>query len=425
MSELSKLNSILDSDGAKKFVLSYIAIYTDAFNHACELGWSKNFPNKIKFQNEFYALFRSLYGLKAQVTCSMFHKAFEAIKATRAVANQKVSKAPRSEQQSIRYNKNRSYSILNDKSVDIQKQKSHKILSIDVGLKRIKIPITVPLYHQRFFENPWELRSAELVVNGDDIYLHIGFRQKVAPPQPTTGNIYGLDLGQKRLAVTSKDNVFYNSSYYDHHISKLRKLKSELQKAVAKGSRSAKIHLDKLKSREKRFTTDYLHCRANEILNQLQRGDTLTIEDLTYISKNFTKQSRKFSKKTRTKLSRWAFAELRRILEYKAIPLGIVIKVVSPAYTSINCSCCGFCSKRNRISQSRFKCRECGYDLDADLNGARNIAAKGQLGYMPNCRAPVNEPRTEKTAKPKRLRQASIPLSKEVEMVGSMINQNG
>jgi putative transposase len=38
--------------------------------------------------------------------------------------------------------------------------------------------------------------------------------------------------------------------------------------------------------------------------------------------------------------------------------------------------------KANRRTQARFRCRACGYELNADLNGARNI----------RWRAGVNQP---------------------------------
>ena len=37
---------------------------------------------------------------------------------------------------------------------------------------------------------------------------------------------------------------------------------------------------------------------------------------------------------------------------------------------------CGHQARNNRRSQSRFVCRACGFELHADLNAARNIAAK-------------------------------------------------
>ncbi len=56
--------------------------------------------------------------------------------------------------------------------------------------------------------------------------------------------------------------------------------------------------------------------------------------------------------------------------------------MIDGAYTSQQCSVCGFISPDNRTSQAEFRCLACGHAENADLNAALNIAA----------RALVNEP---------------------------------
>ncbi|WP_405066059.1 transposase [Kribbella sp. NBC_01510] len=63
---------------------------------------------------------------------------------------------------------------------------------------------------------------------------------------------------------------------------------------------------------------------------------------------------------------------LVRRLEHKA--KGRVEKV-NPAYTSQTCSVCGHCAPENRESQAVFRCVACGYQANADVNAAVNIAA--------------------------------------------------
>ncbi|WP_421669052.1 zinc ribbon domain-containing protein [Rhodococcus qingshengii] len=40
-----------------------------------------------------------------------------------------------------------------------------------------------------------------------------------------------------------------------------------------------------------------------------------------------------------------------------------------------------FCDAKNRRSQARFECRECGWAAHADHNASRNIAALGHQKY--------------------------------------------
>ena len=65
--------------------------------------------------------------------------------------------------------------------------------------------------------------------------------------------------------------------------------------------------------------------------------------------------------------------EMRRQLEYKQLWRGGEVQVVNPAYTSQKCACC----EENRQSQAVFVCVGCGYETNADINGARYILAAG------------------------------------------------
>ena len=68
--------------------------------------------------------------------------------------------------------------------------------------------------------------------------------------------------------------------------------------------------------------------------------------------------------------------EMRRQLEYKQLWRGGEVQAVNPAYTSQTCACCGHIAKENRKTQADFVCVECGYEVNADINGARNILAR-------------------------------------------------
>jgi putative transposase len=54
---------------------------------------------------------------------------------------------------------------------------------------------------------------------------------------------------------------------------------------------------------------------------------------------------------------------------------------VDPACTSRMCSQCGHTSKKNRPDQATFRCTSCGFAEHADVNAARNIAARGAADW--------------------------------------------
>jgi transposase len=57
--------------------------------------------------------------------------------------------------------------------------------------------------------------------------------------------------------------------------------------------------------------------------------------------------------------------------------VGVAVIHVDPAYTSRQCSACGHTDRRNRPGQATFSCTSCGFAEHADVNAARNIAARG------------------------------------------------
>ena len=71
--------------------------------------------------------------------------------------------------------------------------------------------------------------------------------------------------------------------------------------------------------------------------------------------------------------------EFRRQLEYKQQWRGGKVIVVPPQYTSQECPECHYVCQENRKTQKDFLCIACGYAAHADLVGARNILAVGQI----------------------------------------------
>jgi len=85
---------------------------------------------------------------------------------------------------------------------------------------------------------------------------------------------------------------------------------------------------------------------------------------------------------------KWAFYQLRSFIEYKARRAGVAVKVIGGAYTSQQCSVCGFVHPDNRSSQAAFRCLACGYTENADQNAAKNIAARAAVNRPIAVRSP-------------------------------------
>ena len=68
------------------------------------------------------------------------------------------------------------------------------------------------------------------------------------------------------------------------------------------------------------------------------------------------------------------------MIGYKAKQAGVEIVLVEPRYISQTCSRCLHIGIH--LDQSKFHCRNCGLQLNADLNGAKSIALGHDLAAM-------------------------------------------
>lgn len=84
-------------------------------------------------------------------------------------------------------------------------------------------------------------------------------------------------------------------------------------------------------------------------------------------------------------ISNFPYEKFTKYIEYKANEKGIRVVKVNEHYTSVTCSKCG--SRGKRVNQGTFICPNCGYQINADFNGAKNIFKKAKkdlvLGDVP------------------------------------------
>ena len=229
------------------------------------------------------------------------------------------------------------------------------------------MPFTVPDYAGKYAWLPVD--TADLLRHQDGgWWLHVVVSVKPPVVAPTRGG-GGIDLGLAQPAVTST-NQFVGKKAWKAIERRYFRCKRALQK---RGTKSAKRHLRRLRQTQTRFRRDCDHVLSKQLAQSVEPGGTLILENLTDIRQR-TAAKRKTA--TKRRLHSWSFAQLRTFLTYKAEERGCSVVAVDPRHTSQTCSRCGHQARNNRRSQSRFVCRACDFELHADLNAARNIAAK-------------------------------------------------
>lgn len=352
----------------RELVEPTVKAYTQAFNLVCKEGWQSKDFNSISLHRKTYKTVRGF--LPAQLAISSRMKAAEALKPAlqKLKKKQKVS-CPQTKSCSVRLDA-RSYGI----------NLSKKELSILTVEGRIKIPFVVPAYFQQYVD--WKYTSADLFLRKTGIFLNVVFEIHVLPPA-TTENVVGIDIGIKKLAVTS-DNKFFSGKQVKKFSNRFSKIRAALQ---SRGTTSAKRHLCLISKKENRFRADINHQVSKAIINFIPAGSTVVLEDLKAI-----RETTRLRKKQRKEIHKWSFFQLQQFISYKAEAKGIKIEYVDSRYTSQKCSCCGYISRSNRKFQSVFKCKQCGFSLNADLNASRNIRQKFLDATRYPERAAVNQP---------------------------------
>jgi putative transposase len=242
-----------------------------------------------------------------------------------------------------------------------------------------------------------ELGSAELVYRKGNFYLHISITIP-APEVKQSQSSLGVDLGFNRVAVTS-DNKFHTARNIRHKKACYKRTRRSLQ---ANGGKSAKRALARVSGRERRFVADTNHCVSKQIVADARANNQrIVLEDLGGIRETGKAKC----------VHEWSFAELQWMIRYKAASAGVEVVTVSPRYTSQTCSRCLHLGIRP--SQSKFECRDCGYQINADLNGAKSIAARHDLVakgryYCEYPRKEVNRPEAVRSLK--RARERNLEL---------------
>lgn len=221
-----------------------------------------------------------------------------------------------------------------------------------------------------------------IFVRGGELWLSIPFEVPVT--EQGGDHAVGIDLGMRRLFVTSDGTAFVDKDYLRKR-RQVRYLKRQLQ---SKGTKSAKRRLKKKARKETRMCKDMCYRAVKHLLNTTD-APVLVMEDLQNIKQNTSRHKRKTKKqeqpvgtaeqkgRKRTRRNN-AFSQVpirmfRDLLAYKAQLVGRRVETVDPANTSKTDS------RTGRMDGTRKGCRYLcadGMVLDADWNAAANIALR-------------------------------------------------
>jgi len=203
-------------------------------------------------------------------------------------------------------------------------------------------------------------------------------------PLPATGRSVGVDLGVARFLTTSDGQIIANPRFLDAAQERIANL--QRRKARARPGSGNRRRLRRALAKEWRRLRnqrrDFHHQTARALIDTC---DALALEDLRVAAMTATAAGtvehpgRNVAAKAGLNRSILdvGWGQFTSILVAKAESAGRRVVLVHPASTSIDCHACG--ARCTRPRRDTVVCPVHGA-LDADLNGARNIATRAGLG---------------------------------------------
>lgn len=238
---------------------------------------------------------------------------------------------------------------------------------------------TIELKHtlHKIINNEYKIKESSLMFDkNNNLILNLTFdipdkeAHEIVP-----GRTLGVDLGIATPAyVCLSDNTYIRSGFgsandFFRVRQQMKNRRRNLYKSLSlvKGGQGRKKKLqaiNSLRDKERNFAKTYNHQLSYKIV-KFAKDNKCEFINLEYLTKDG------FENRI---LSSWSYYELQNMIEYKAKREGIKVRYVDPAYTSQTCSKCGHVDKENRPTQAKFKCVNCGLELNADHNASINIA---------------------------------------------------
>lgn len=226
--------------------------------------------------------------------------------------------------------------------------------------KRIVVPSKKTKILNKWIKLGKLIQGCELHTNKIIVWV------KIEQEYKTEGKVIGVDIGMRKLLVTSESQFLGNKT--------LKELRDKL-KTKKKNSKSYKGLL-------KEF-----HNYINHIINQIDFSEIMVLghEELTGITtgKRGFRKSKSFRKAQQHWSHRRIITRLIEVCEENRVrPIS-----VNPKDSSCTCIQCKHVAKKNRKGE-KFCCIKCGYTLDADLVGAMNILDR-TLRYLGSVESPM------------------------------------
>jgi putative transposase len=185
---------------------------------------------------------------------------------------------------------------------------------------------------------------------------------------PESKEAVGVDVGLGSFAVNSESEKVENSRFFrneEQALARAQRRLYEVRKGIKERADRRKV-VAKIHERIANRRHDFTHQESRKLVN---RYGVIAVEDLSVnrMNKNHCLEK---------SIMDAAWSQFTRKLSYKAEWAGRRFVKINPAYTSQDCSSCGF-RQVVSLAAREYVCPNCGLALDRDHNAAINILTLG------------------------------------------------
>jgi putative transposase len=203
-------------------------------------------------------------------------------------------------------------------------------------------------------------------------------------PLPPTGRTVGIDMGVARFLTTSDRQVVANPRFLDTAQPRIADLQRRKARARPGSGNHKRIRrqLARAWRKVRNRRRDFHHKTARALVDTCDALalEALRVDAMTGSARGTVERPGRNARQ-KAGLNRSildvGWAQFTSILTAKAESAGRRVVRVDPSYTSVTCHTCG--ARCTRPRQDTVVCPVHG-ELDADLNGAHNIATRAGLG---------------------------------------------
>jgi IS605 OrfB family transposase len=247
--------------------------------------------------------------------------------------------------------------------------------------KPVRVPLTLYRRAKETLEAFAKLCTGVTLNKRDGCWYATVVVEKSGQKPKAGKKVKGIDIGMTAIGTTSTGEQYGQVS---------DELARRVEHKAAKFGRKQKLNACLKKKglppvsladhKAEAFARNEIGRALNELVDDLAPAEPVAVERLNVKDMRF--KSRQMNRRLRAS----QLGYIKDKLRFKLDEHSIRYRSVQPAYTSQQCSRCGFVSELNRRTQTEFVCQHCGFVCHADVNAAQNIAERfsdDELNQLP------------------------------------------